>query len=231
MRLLTIAFMAAQLATRALGAQDVGHAPEASPFRDLPYRQELSLFAGYYNGSEGKAGVAPAGGPAIGMRYEIRIGGPAQFTARLTHATPDRTVLDPALAESVRNLGERAWPITIADVGISLNLTGQKSWRRLVPSLHGGVGIGSDFGKSGDPGGFDFGTPFAFTFGGGVRLERDGPLQLRIDVADYLYQLEYPAAYTSAPAGSTPILSAGSSTSEWTHNLLLSVGLSYRYSR
>jgi hypothetical protein len=64
-----------------------------------------------------------------------------------------------------------------------------------------------------------------------VRLERDGPLQLRIDVADYLYQLEYPAAYTSAPEGSTPIISAGSSTSEWTHNLLLSVGLSYRYSR
>ncbi len=231
MRLFATAFMAAQLVTRALGAQDVGHAPEASPFRDLPYRQELSLFGGYYNGSEGKAGVAPGGGPAIGMRYEIRIGGPAQFTARLTHATPDRTVLDPALADNVRNLGERAWPITIADVGISLNLTGQKSWHRLVPSLNGGVGIASDFGKSGDPGGFDFGTPFAFTFGGGVRLERDGPLQLRFDVADYLYQLEYPAAYTTAPTGSTPILSAGSSTSEWTHNLLLSVGLSYRFSR
>jgi len=231
MRLFATAFMAAQLVTRALGAQDVGHAPEGSPFRDLPYRQELSLFGGYYNGSEGKAGVAPGGGPAIGMRYEIRIGGPAQFTARLTHATPDRTVLDPALADNARNLGERAWPITIADVGISLNLTGQKSWHRLVPSLNGGVGIASDFGKSGDPGGFDFGTPFAFTFGGGVRLERDGPLQLRIDVADYLYQLEYPAAYTTAPVGSTPILSAGSSTSEWTHNLLLSVGLSYRFSR
>lgn len=231
MRLFATAFVAAQLVTRALGAQDVGHAPEASPFRDLAYRQELSLFGGYYNGSEGKAGVAPGGGPAFGMRYEIRIGGPAQFTARLTHATPDRTVLDPALAENVRNLGERAWPVTIADVGISLNLTGQKSWHHLVPSLSGGVGIASDFGKSGDPGGFDFGTPFAFTFGGGVRLERDGPLQLRFDVADYLYQLEYPAAYTTAPVGSTPILSAGSSTSEWTHNLLLSVGLSYRFSR
>lgn len=231
MRLLATVFIAAQLVTRSLGAQDVGHAPEASPFRDLPYRQELSLFGGYYNGSEGKAGVAPGGGPAIGLRYEIRIGGPAQFTARLTHTTPDRTVLDPALAENARNLGERAWPITIADVGISLNLTGQKSWNRMVPSLNGGVGIASDFGKSGDPGGFEFGTPFAFTFGAGVRFERDGPLQLRIDVADYLYQLEYPAAYTTAPAGSTPILSAGSSTSEWTHNLLLSVGLSYRFSR
>lgn len=231
MRLIVIVFAAALLAARALGAQDVGHPPEASPFRDLPYRQELTLFGGYYNGSEGKAGVAPAGGPAIGMRYEIRIGGPAQFSARLTRAMTDRTLLDPELAANVRNLGTRAWPITLADVGITINLTGQKSWHRLVPSLGGGVGIASDFGKSGDPGGFDFGTPFAFTFGGGVRLERDGPLQLRIDVADYLYQLDYPAAYTTAPAGSTPILSAGSSTSEWTHNLLLSVGLSYRYSR
>lgn len=214
-----------------LGAQDVGHPPEASPFRDLQYRQELSLFGGYYNGSDGKAGVAPAGGPAVGVRYEIRIGGPAQFTARLTQARAERTILDPAVAENVRNLGTRTWPVTIADAGITINLTGQKSWHRLVPSVGGGVGIASDFGKSGDPGGFEFGTPFAFTFGAGVRRETDGPLQFRVDLADYVYQLDYPAAYTTAPTGSTPILPSGSSTNEWTHNWLLSVGLSYRFSR
>lgn len=230
MRRLTIVAAAVAVAAP-LAAQDVGHPPGQSPFRDLPYRQELSLFGGYYNGSEGKAGVAPSGGPAVGVRYEIRIGGPAQFTARLTHARAERTVLDPALAENVRNLGTRSWPVTIADAGISINLTGQKSWRRLVPSLGGGVGIASDFGKSGDPGGFEFGTPFAFTFGAGVRRETDGPLQLRVDLADYVYQLDYPSAYTTAPTGSMPILPAGSSTNQWTHNWLLSVGLSYRYSR
>jgi len=229
---LTTTAVALWLATATpLSAQDVGHPPQASPFRDLTYRQELALFAGYYNGSEGKAGVSPAGGPAIGARYEIRIGGPAQFTARLTHVRTERTILDPALAENVRNLGSESWPITIADAGITINLTGQKSWRRLVPSVGGGVGIASDFGKSGDPGGFEFGTPFAFTFGAGVRRDSDGPLQFRVDLADYVYQLDYPAAYTSAPTGSTPILPAGSSTSEWTHNLMLSVGVSYRFSR
>ena len=212
-------------------AQDVGHPPDASPFRDLAYRQELSLFGGYYNGSEGKAGVAPGGGPAIGLRYEIRIGGPAQFTARLTHARTERLVLDPALAESARNLGRQTWPITVADAGININLTGQKSWRNLVPSVGGGVGIASDFGRSGDPGGFSFGTPFAFTFGAAVRRETDGPLQLRVDFADYIYQLDYPAAYTTAPSGSTPILPAGSSMNQWTHNWVLSFGISYRYSR
>jgi hypothetical protein len=230
-RRLTIGAMFATAAALPLGAQDVGHPPEGSPFRDLPYRQELSLFGGYYNGSDGKAGVAPAGGPAVGVRYEIRIGGPAQFTARLTHARAERTILDPAVAENVRNLGTRTWPVTIADAGITINLTGQKSWHRLVPSVGGGVGIASDFGKSGDPGGFEFGTPFAFTFGAGVRRETDGPLQFRVDLADYVYQLDYPAAYTTAPTGSTPILPAGSSTNEWTHNWLLSVGLSYRFSR
>jgi hypothetical protein len=212
-------------------AQDVGHPPQASPFRDLSFRQELSLLGGYYNGSEGKAGVAPSGGPAVGLRYEIRIGGPAHFTARLTHARTERTVLDPELAENVRNLGTQSWPITVADAGISINLTGQKSWRRLVPYLGGGVGVATDFGKSGDPGGFDFGTPFAFTLGAGVRRDTDGPIQLRVDLADYIYQLDYPSGYTTAPTGSTPILPAGSSTNQWTHNWMLSVGVSYRYSR
>ena len=232
MRRLTLITTAIALGAAApVSAQDVGHPPAQSPFRDLAYRQELALFGGYYNGSDGKAGVAPAGGPAVGVRYEIRIGGPAQFTARLTHARTERTILDPALANNVRNLGTETWPITIADAGISVNLTGQKSWHRLVPSLGGGVGIASDFGKSGDPAGFEFGTPFAFTFGVGVRRETDGPLQLRVDLADYVYQLDYPSAYTTAPTGSTPILPAGSSTNEWTHNWMLSVGLSYRFSR
>jgi hypothetical protein len=222
---------AAALAAAPLAAQDIGHAPERSPFRDLPYRQELTLFGGYYAGSDGKAGVAPTGGPAMGVRYEIRIGGPAQFTARLTHARTERTLLDPALAESVRNRGTQSWPVTIADAGITINLTGQKSWHRLVPSVGGGVGIASDFGKSGDPDGFEFGTPFAFTFGVGVRRETDGPVQFRADLADYVYQLDYPSAYTTAPTGSTPILPAGSSTNEWTHNWLISVGVSYRFSR
>ena len=215
----------------ALGAQDVGHQPSQSPYRDLLFRQELALFGGLYSGSEGIAGVAPGGGPAIGLRYEIRIGGPAHFTARLTHARTERTILDPDLPDDERNLGTRSWPITIADAGISINLTGQKSWRRLVPYLAGGVGVASDFGKEGDPGGFEFGTPFAFTVGAGVRRDMDGPIQLRVDIADYIYQLDYPSTYTTAPTGSTPILPAGSSTNQWTHNWLLSVGISYRYSR
>lgn len=215
----------------ALPAQDVGHPPSASPFRDLAFRQELSLLGGWYAGSEGNAGVAPGGGPAVGLRYEIRIGGPAHFTARITHARTERTVLDPDLDEEERNLGTRSWPITVADAGISINLTGQKSWRRLVPYLGGGVGVASDFGKSGDPGGFEFGTPFAFTVGAGVRRDTDGPIQLRVDLADYIYQLDYPSTYTTAPTGSTPILPAGSSTNQWTHNWLLSIGVAYRYSR
>lgn len=232
MRRLTIALGAGMLvAAPAVIAQDAGHQPAESPYRDLTYRQELSLIAGYYNGNEGKAGVAPAGGPALGLRYEVRIGGPAQFAARLTHVLADRTVLDPALADNVRNLGTRSWPITIADAGLTINLTGQKSWRRLVPSVGGGVGIASDFGKSGDPGGFEFGTPFAFNFGAGVRIEGSRALQFRVDLTDYVYQLDYPSTYTTAPTGGTPILADGTSTSEWTHNAMLSVGLSYRFSR
>src|SRR5690606_14131729 len=84
-RRLTTIGVALLASSGALGAQDVGHPPSRSPYRDLMYRQELALFGGYFAGSDGKAGVAPSGGPAFGLRYEIRIGGPAHFTARLTH--------------------------------------------------------------------------------------------------------------------------------------------------
>jgi 2,3-bisphosphoglycerate-independent phosphoglycerate mutase len=46
------------------------------------YRQELTGFTGYYAAAEDPVGVAPRSGPMLGVRYEIRLGGPAQFYAR-----------------------------------------------------------------------------------------------------------------------------------------------------
>jgi hypothetical protein len=219
------------LACPALGAQVVGSPPAQSPYADLSYRQELTLFTGIFNGSKGSAGVAPTNGPVVGLRYEIGIGGPAQFSARLARAFTERTVLDPLRSESDRNLGTRSWPITLLDAGLTLNLTGQKSWHHLVPVVTGGIGVASDLGNEDDPGGFSLGTPFAFSFGTGLRLVTAGHFQFRADLADYVYQLSYPASYITAPGGGTPILGESSTSSEWKHNMMLTIGASYRYSR
>ncbi|MBC7791552.1 MAG: hypothetical protein H7Z74_16515 [Anaerolineae bacterium] len=211
----------------------VGHLPGQSPFRDLAYKQELSLLTGFHAGSEGRAGIAPAGGPLLGVRYEIRIGGPATFTARLGRVWSERTVIDPTKPDSTRSLGKRDWPIYLSDVGISINLTGQKSFWQLVPVLNGGIGVATDFSKGGDPGGYSFGTPFAFNFGGGVRWVGSNRLQLRLDIADYLYQLEYPDSYFVPPVGQTEgaVLAQSASKNEYTHNAVITLGVSYLFSR
>ena len=43
------------------GAQkvDVGYSPPKSPFRDLEYHQELTLFGGYFGAAKDPAGAAP----------------------------------------------------------------------------------------------------------------------------------------------------------------------------
>ena len=217
-------------ATRA-PAQQVGYPPTKSPYQDLTYGQELSAFSGWYGGSVGQARVGPRAAPLLGLRYEVHIGGPAQFTAQLARVFSERTVLDPRQPVATRNLGLRSWPFYLADVGLSLNLTGRKSWHSLVPVVGAGVGIASDLGKRGDPGAYKFGTPFAFSFGGGLRWTHGGPLMLRADAADHLYQLHYPDTYFLPPANVPAVLPTRAARAEYTHNLALTIGASYLFFR
>ena len=58
---------------------DVGYSPPKSPFRDLEYHQELTLFVGYFSAAKDTAGAAPKSAAMEGLRYEITVGGPAQL--------------------------------------------------------------------------------------------------------------------------------------------------------
>ena len=212
-------------------AQDVGFLPEESPYRDLPYRQELTFFGGWFAAGGDPAGVAPRSGPMAGARYEIRLGGPAQFYARTAVARSERLVVNPRLGPEARELGEEAVTLGLADVGISVNLTGQRSWRGLVPVVAGGAGIATDFADR-DIGGFRLGTPFALTVGAGVRWTSGGNWQARVDLTDYLYQVKYPPLYFQAPAaGVDPVLDPTAKQSVWKHNAALTVGVSYLFFR
>ena len=209
-------------------AQEVGHIPSESPYRDIAYKQEITPFIGYYAAGEDPAGVAPRSGPMVGARYEIRIGGPAQFMARLAYVSSERMIIDPQQPVGSRELGVSSTSLYLADVGISLNLTGQKSWNGLVPVVTGGAGVVSDFEKA-DVGGFRFGTQFAITVGGGIRwVPQNSRLQVRVDLADYLYQISYPTSYV-ADSEEQPRVTRKQSA--WTNNLALTAGVSYRFFR
>ncbi len=208
----------------------VGHPPETSPYVDLEYKQELTALGGYLRARHDPAGVAPGNGALAGLRYEISLVGPLALSSDLTRAFLNRNVIDPSKPRSARAVGTESSPVYSADLALALNLTGRKSWHRVVPQLRAGVGVVSSSAKD-DSSGFKFGTPFAFTFGGGLKLVPGRRWQLRADVTDRIFKLAYPDSYYRPAADLTAVLDAQTARSFYTHHTALTVGVSYLFSR
>jgi hypothetical protein len=205
----------------------VGYPPNRSPFRDLEFHQELTVFGGYFKAAKDVAGVVPQSAPLGGLRYEITVGGPLQLVARAARANSERNVIDPTMTGASRNLGTQSWPVYLADVGISINLTGQRSWHGVVPVVNTGVGIVTDAGKKVDEDPYRLGTTFAISFGGGLRFVPGGRFHLRADVGTYMYQIKYPSAYYAAPTDGTAVLESSQAKNFWKRNPALTLGVSY----
>ena len=230
-----VTHLARALATGALvigaraGAQ-VGYPPERSPFEDLEYRQSFTTMGGYYFAATDAAGVAPQSGPFVGVQYDIYLGGPASFTARVGSAISDRTVLDPARPASRRLLGVERRPLTMADVGFTFALTGGKSFHGFVPLVHAGAGLVSNF-KGADPGGLSLGTRFAFAYGVGMRYVPSGRWAVRADLGYHSFQLRYPDRYLEPALDSTSVLPTTHSKSNWLNNKAVTLGVTYQLFR
>jgi hypothetical protein len=225
-----LAFVAAASPVFVAGAQtvSVGYPPEKSPFKDLEYHSEFTLFGGYFRGANDPAGVAPRGGPIAGLRYEIGVGGPAQLVVRAARASSERNVIDPTKPAATRNLGSQAWPVYLADLGLAINLTGQRSFHDIVPVTYAGIGIATDAGKraTGDP--YRLGTTFALSFAGGLRFVPGGRFQMRADAGTYMYQIKYPAGYyINNLIDNTAVLGPSQSKNFWKRNGVYTLGISY----
>jgi len=221
--------LALAIVAPAAGAQ-VGHLPENSPFRDVETRQEFTFFGGHYSAGQDPINVGPHGGPMYGLRYEIHVGGPAFLMARWSHVNSYRFPIDPTKSGSAAQLGRKNVGLNLLDLNLALNLTGQKSYHSIVPVVNFGAGIAS-CGCTVDPDPYAFGTPFAFSFGGGLRYVPGGRFQLRVDLNDYLYQLKYPTQYYLTPTGGTAAVTGNQSRSFWKNNRALTVGASYLFFR
>ena len=220
------------LLAAAPAAAQVGHPPSESPYHDIPFKQEITVYGGDYQGAIGRAGVGPTGGPVIGARYSIRLGGPVEATAHVARVATSRMVKDPLKVGNERLVGEESFGLYMADVGFALNLTGQKSYHRFVPVVGAGLGVVSGSGSP-DVGGFKVGTPFALNFRAALRFIPKGNISARLELADNMFQLSYPAAYfRSPPIGEgTPILDRSAGDNQWTHHRVLTLGISYMFSR
>lgn len=219
------------LAVLATNAEaQVGHLPQNSPYRDIETSQELTFFGGHYRAGKDPIGIAPQDGSMWGLRYLIHVGGPAFLMARWSHVNSDRLAIDPTKTGTARQLGTHNVSLNLYDVDLALNLTGQKSFHHIIPVLNMGAGIAScGCSVANDP--YTFGTPFAFTFGGGLRWVPGGRFQLTADWNDYLYQLKYPTAYYLAPTGGTPAVPSNQARSFWKGNRALTIGASLLFFR
>jgi len=225
-----VAALLVALLVPAAAAAQVGHTPESSPYRDLEHRQEITAFGGVMVSQKDVAGVAYRGGPMLGARYQFYIGGPAYVVGRLSAVQSERRVIDPTEPLSTRDLGDRSGTLLFADAGLEFALTGHKSWHGLVPVLNGGLGVGSDF-RSSDVGGFKFGTPFALTYGAGIRWTNGRRLQVRLDAGDFLHRLTYPDRYYRETEDVPAVLEPNVPRTRWTHNGAFTLGLSYLFGR
>jgi hypothetical protein len=208
----------------------VGSLPQNSPYRDVETSQEITFFGGHYSAAKDPLNVAPHGGPMFGIRYEKHVGGPASLTARWSHVNSDRFAIDPTKVGAAAQLGKKNVSLNLYDVGLAINLTGQKSFHHIVPVVNLGAGIAT-CGCTVDPDPYEFGTPFAFSFGGGLRYVPGGRFQLRVDWNDYLYQLKYPPEYYVNTGTSGAAAPPAQARSFWKNNGAFTLGASLLFFR
>ncbi len=206
---------------------DVGYSPPRSPFRDLEYHQEVTFFGGYYVAAKDPAGALPKSAPMEGIRYEATVGGPAQIVVRLARVNSERNIIDPTGAAATRVTCCQSWPLYLVDAGISLNLTGQRSFHGVVPVIYTGVGLAGDLDRKAKVDPFNIGTTFAFSLAGGLRIVPGGRFQVRADVGTYVFQVKYPTGYYVAGSDKTAVLPANQGKSFWKRNGAFTLGVSY----
>ncbi len=216
----------------ARGQQAVGHEPENSPYRDIADHQGFTLFVGHFDGAPGPAGVGPQSATAFGARLQIRLSNPIDLWATIAEARSSRLVLD-ASTDTAKSLGTKPLSFLMYDLGLALNLTGDKTWHGLAPYVGVGLGVATPSQVKIDPGGFQLGTSFALMPTIGTRWFVLPPLAIHLEVRDYLWRIQYPLqfynSYYYSGTTATPILHTGISDRMWTHDFVFWAGASYTF--
>ncbi len=203
-------------------AAQVGFTPAASPFEDLRGKQGLTLAVGSVAPGGDPAGVGPRTGLQLSARYEVLLTGPLWLQARATYAPRlERTVKDPILAGPLRNILTSRRPLAMLEGGFGLNLTGNKSWHRVVPQVHGALGWAYGGTSRFDPGGYRFGNRFTISYGVGARVVTGREWELHADLTHFFWKYSYPDDYSG---NANAILPEGP-LGPWQGNALLSVGM------
>jgi hypothetical protein len=232
-RALVLACWAAPLAAQ------VGHAPDASPYRDIRNSKSVTLLYGDVGGDGGTIGVGPHNGKTYGARFDIRVGGAFQLGLALARGDMKRLIV--SAADSVKNRvdGPVSQTLTMFETALQFNLTGKKTWHHLAPFVAGSAGYlgGSKLPLSQpDSSGYHFGGKFYFVPAVGLRVFLGNTLHLRLEARQLFWKLTYPSSYNREPAAQVStdpakpnsVLKGGKLT-EWTGGRELRAGLGFSF--
>lgn len=214
-----------------LGAQ-VGSTPESSPFRDVEKRQDLSLIFGPSIGGKDKAGAAPRGGLAVGLRYDVRLGGsPLAFTTSFMRQAATRDILQPGLPLASRVGANVSQPLYFLDAAFTMLLTGSKSWHALMPSVTAGVGLATDNKAVTDSSQFQFGNRFAPVLGLGLKYApQRSRWTVRGDITNRFYSVPYPQTFRDSTPN-VPRIVGSNTKNSWTRNTMFTLGIVREFGR
>lgn len=217
-----LALLAMLLGAKSAQAQ-VGHPPDRSPYEDLRGRQAATLSLGVLSPDRDPAGVAPRAGLVVSGQYHFQLARPLWLYGNVSVAPRlERPVRDPLFSDAQREAGTTSHPLILGETGLLLNLTGNKSWYRIVPQLHGGIGFITDGGAPFDLGGYRVGTAFALSIGLGARVTTGGPYEVYVDLSRLSWKVNYPDIYGY---GTTPLVSGGR-LGPWVGGTRLQLGVS-----
>jgi hypothetical protein len=191
---------------------------------------------GRFFGNRSEAGVGAQGGGTVSLRLQTRLGGPVDLLTTVSYITSKRTVIDPNRDVPERIRGDVDADLIAAELGLVLNLTGAKSWRRLAPYAGLAIGVIKPTDNTTDAGGYRAGTNFTLVPTAGARYIIGHSLALTFEVKDNTIRYEWPLAFfqprsaTGETLPYTPVLNPDRyDDRDVTHNLTLTAGLSYRF--
>ncbi|MEO6056526.1 MAG: hypothetical protein ABIQ49_06780, partial [Gemmatimonadales bacterium] len=215
----------------------VGHRPDASPYRDIRKGHTVTGTFGQFGGSGGRFEIGPHDGRVYGIHYDIRTGSAVQAGIGFARANLQRLIVDPFVELANRVSGPVDQTVTFAELSLQLNLTGGKSWHRLAPFLGSAVGLTFPSGTAADTSRFELGKKIYLAPYAGVRIVLTDRLSLRGEARAVFLKLKYPSTFQDEPrlepgdppANSNAVISDGR-VNEWTTSSWLSVGLGYAFS-
>jgi hypothetical protein len=223
--LLSSVLLFSSASASALAAQDID-----SPYRFVDQAQQVHAFVGGISTERGALDLGPESDLAFGLRYGIRLAGPFAVEASATVFPTARAihdlVIDGADTTLVPTGAEASMTLGIATANLRFDITGPRTWHRLMPFTL--LGVGGAFVLSEDDEAdadlesnvrFDFGTRLVGELGVGVEWIPTDHLSVRVDGRNMLWKVKAPTGLQTLDAP----------TEEWVQNFLLSAGVSFRF--